>query len=604
MSSPAHLQSRLQHVVALIGRGDLANARAALTDLLSEFPNNPDALQLLGVVHRRSGMIPEAIAQFKASLAQNEKQPNVHNNLASAFLAAGDRALAERHYRRALALNPSYPDAQYNLALMIRDLRPGEAKNLLDAVVRANPNNGNAYDALSLTLGKLGDFQAAFAAASRASALSPYSHTAQHNLGEAAIVIRDYPSAERAYRAALALQPASDASWIGLGNALRSQERNEEAKKAYERAVVANPSNIDAHRLLNEMLWQTGESDRYLGSFPAAIAARPADDALRVAYANELLRIKQPAEALKELTAAARSAPDNAQLNDTIARAWSMSGDFEQAISYHRRASDSAPKVAAYNQSFLETLLKARRHAEALDNSTAALARFPFDQGILAMHTTALQILGDARHDLLADFAAIAKVLRIDPPEGFADEGAFNIALAERLRTLHATKNHPTDQTLRGGTQTFGALFGRNEPLVELLRAQIEKAITRYIAEMPDDPAHPFFARKAKKFTFAGSWSVCLHEGGFHTNHIHPQGWISSAYYVNLPPDTANATAHAGWFKMGETNLQLGAEEKIGRLVQPQIGHLVLFPSYFWHGTVPFQSDSERLTVAFDVVPA
>jgi hypothetical protein len=31
---------------------------------------------------------------------------------------------------------------------------------------------------------------------------------------------------------------------------------------------------------------------------------------------------------------------------------------------------------------------------------------------------------------------------------------------------------------------------------------------------------------------------------------------------------------------------------------------LVLFPSYFWHGTIPFQSPQPRLTVAFDAVPA
>jgi len=29
----------------------------------------------------------------------------------------------------------------------------------------------------------------------------------------------------------------------------------------------------------------------------------------------------------------------------------------------------------------------------------------------------------------------------------------------------------------------------------------------------------------------------------------------------------------------------------------------VLFPSYFWHGTLPFSSVQPRLTVAFDAVP-
>ncbi|MGH8111927.1 MAG: putative 2OG-Fe(II) oxygenase, partial [Rhodanobacteraceae bacterium] len=37
--------------------------------------------------------------------------------------------------------------------------------------------------------------------------------------------------------------------------------------------------------------------------------------------------------------------------------------------------------------------------------------------------------------------------------------------------------------------------------------------------------------------------------------------------------------------------------------VCPQTGMLVLFPSYFWHGTVPFSDDDTRLTVAFDAVP-
>ena len=38
--------------------------------------------------------------------------------------------------------------------------------------------------------------------------------------------------------------------------------------------------------------------------------------------------------------------------------------------------------------------------------------------------------------------------------------------------------------------------------------------------------------------------------------------------------------------------------------VEPAAGMLVLFPSYMWHGTVPFATGAPRLTAAFDVVPA
>jgi hypothetical protein len=36
--------------------------------------------------------------------------------------------------------------------------------------------------------------------------------------------------------------------------------------------------------------------------------------------------------------------------------------------------------------------------------------------------------------------------------------------------------------------------------------------------------------------------------------------------------------------------------------VKPEPGLLVLFPSYIWHGTVPFTSEEKRLSCAFDIV--
>lgn len=603
MNSSTPPQLRFQQAVAAIGRHDLATAQALLTDLLREAPEHPDILQLLGVVHSRSGRLAEAVVCFEASLSKVERQPHVHNNLAGVLIATGKPDAAERHFRRALALKPDYADAKYNLALALRAQRPAEARLLLDEVIRALPQNGNAYDALGLVLGDLGDKEGAFAAASKACALTPNSHTAHHNLGQAALALRDFTKAEDAYRVALRLRPNSDASWMGLGNTLRSLDRNEEAMQAFERATLANPANPHAHRLLNELLWQTGKTEKYLRSYPHALAARPTDAVLRLAYAEELLRIRQPAEAAKELALAATAAPNDPYIEDALARTAAIQGDYERAAAHHGRATSAAPEITRFANNFVETLLKAERHADALDVSTTALKVEPLDQRALALHTTALQVLGDARHKRLADFASIAKVLRVEPPAGFADEGTFNAALAAELRKFHATKNHPTDQTLQGGTQTFGALFEKESPLIAQLRRQIEHAVARFIAEMPDDPSHPFFGRKRQSFGFSGSWSVCLHEGGFHTNHIHPMGWISSAYYVAVPEETETAPQNPGWFKLGETNLQLGRHDKIQRLVQPKIGHLVLFPSYFWHGTVPFQSASERMTVAFDVVP-
>ena len=85
---------------------------------------------------------------------------------------------------------------------------------------------------------------------------------------------------------------------------------------------------------------------------------------------------------------------------------------------------------------------------------------------------------------------------------------------------------------------------------------------------------------------------------GRHVNHVHPAGWISSAFYVALP-DEIDAEGPAGWLTLGEAG-ELGLDLPPIRLVQPRPGRLVLFPSTLWHGTRPFEA-GERLTVAFDV---
>ena len=99
-----------------------------------------------------------------------------------------------------------------------------------------------------------------------------------------------------------------------------------------------------------------------------------------------------------------------------------------------------------------------------------------------------------------------------------------------------------------------------------------------------------------------GCWSVRLKRGGFHVNHIHPHGWLSSAYYVAVPAETHDVAARSGWIKFGEPRFdQPGGDAR--HFVQPRPGRLVLFPSYMWHGTVAIQGDEPRLTIAFDAVP-
>jgi hypothetical protein len=97
---------------------------------------------------------------------------------------------------------------------------------------------------------------------------------------------------------------------------------------------------------------------------------------------------------------------------------------------------------------------------------------------------------------------------------------------------------------------------------------------------------------------------VRLRPNGYHANHVHPRGWLSSAFYVALPDAVEDERTRAGWLKFGEPGPPTRPALPPEHFVKPEPGLLALFPSYLWHGTVPFGGDEPRLSIAFDVVPA
>ena len=142
-----------------------------------------------------------------------------------------------------------------------------------------------------------------------------------------------------------------------------------------------------------------------------------------------------------------------------------------------------------------------------------------------------------------------------------------------------------------------------SRPSLQALFASFQGAVQRHLARL-DPGSDPFRSRNSGRFRFAGAWSVRLSSGGHHADHVHPRGWLSSAFYVALPPVIrAEDDTRAGWFRLGRPGIATTPRLEADHYIMPESGKLLVFPSYMWHGVEPFQSDEPRLTVAFDAVP-
>jgi hypothetical protein len=134
------------------------------------------------------------------------------------------------------------------------------------------------------------------------------------------------------------------------------------------------------------------------------------------------------------------------------------------------------------------------------------------------------------------------------------------------------------------------------------LRHVIEESIRAYLATVPPI-ARPVFVTPPPAAWSLQGWAVVLRSGGHQLPHFHPAAFLSGVYYVRVPGIVkAGAAGEAGCLKFGGPCAGAAQAETFTASIRPQPGMIVVFPSYFWHYTVPFESDEERICIAFDAI--
>jgi Tfp pilus assembly protein PilF len=585
--------ARFGHAHASYAAGDLTRAATVLTELLTKQPAFAEARHLLAIVERRLGHAASARAHFEEVIRLAPNDPHVRNNYANLLTDMDELSSAILHYEQAVTLSPSYVDGWTNLGLVNKRLGKFTAAEVaLAKAVRLAPTNSKAWLALGLTLKELGETKAAADALDQALVLQPENSQALHAraLLEAEIGGVALPFYERARSS------APDDPEIRLGYAAARHECGDSAGAVaeLEQLVREQPEWLKGHAALAQLKWQLGDIDHFVESFETALSHNRSNASLWISYLSTLSRAGLHACSLKHIEDAYNAVGRVEALLAVEANAATESWDLARADrAFAKLDVQHSPAIAVAK---VRHLLRSKRPDEAglLCEQLIAEDQAPAAWSYLSI---AWRLLDDRRWEWLEGDDRFVGSYELPEIQPHLD------GLARLLRGLHLTRIQPFDQTLRGGTQTDGTLLARAEPDIQLLKRVLSAAVARHIAQFPPaDPSHPLLREPRSGFRFSGSWSVRLFGEGFHINHIHPGGWLSSAFYIVLPEVGVGDGSDAGWLSLGEPPVELGLSLSPLRLVEAKRGWLTLFPSYMWHGTVPF-AQGERLSVAFDVKP-
>lgn len=591
---------------ALLLRGDPRAAEVKLAEVWNASPVRPAAaMHVLGLIRRAQGRFADAENLFRDAIDADPQSADYHVSLGQLLLTAGFPEPAAEALAQALALNAKLPAALLGLARAQEALGNFIAAEAAARTLVEMAPSAEAWTALGGALRLQGRLDEAIAAFDAALAIDPQSAAARH---DRAIALDKSGRGEEAVAVFSALHaqgrraPALFRNWAG---ALMELGRHEEAQARLEDAVRHHPADPVVHASLARMRWLRGDTKDFCSTFLAAVRARPDDVSLRLGCADMLRRAERHAEAASLVREGLARRAGDASLLAAMGVIATETGDIQAAVPALREAVRQIPGALPLRENLIEALLAAGAPDEALSHIRVGRAARPMDGAWIAHEAVALRLSGDPAWRTLYDFDAMVRPYDLPVPQGYDSADAFNAALGERLRAMHTLAAHPLDQSLKSGTQTPRSLLEIDDPVIVAFRGAVDVVLTDYIARMPNAPAHPYWGRKPSsgRAKLSGCWSVRLSPGGFHVNHLHPEGWISSAYYVAVPPGVAGANDHQGWIQFGAPRWPTpGADPAL--FIEPKPGRLVLFPSYMWHGTVPFRDGEERLTVAFDAVPS
>jgi len=561
------IDKQLREAFSSYQQKNYVDAEIKIRSLLKSNDKNGDIYRLGAITALSLKQVATAHYRINEALKTSEITAEMANTLGNILKAAGEWSKSEEAYRYSMDLDPLYEPVRGNLIdLLVKSGQLRRALKELDLQGQKFGDSNLSFTARATVLIKLGHFEDAYIALN---SIQKEQKRDEIYLLKARLFFHmlDYEKMEYFIEKIPVTSPLASEALGLLANYYGMKGDWLPCKSIIESYCRKRNASLSVYIKAIHLLSRY-ETDEYISSMVEngmSLYGRPIE--LLVEKSKLELKKGRKDKAVELLKEASLQKPGNFLILTNYAQASIAFGDYQHAYNLIMGAFEQAP-----NNQYLFALI-------------ASLQR---------------QCKRD--HKFLYNYEKFVRIYTLKTPSAYRSLEHFNKVLKERLESLHIFKNAPLNQSLRGGTQTDIDLSVLKDSVLQEFFKALENPIKQYMSEIGKDPNHPLTRRNTGQYRINGAWSVRLSKQGRHVNHVHPSGWISSSYYVDVPDVVSNSDAYEGWIKFGEPNIE-GLNHEPEKYIQPKAGRLVLFPSYMWHGTVPFSGDQTRLTLPFDVLP-
>jgi len=494
-------------------------------------------------------------------------------------------------------------------------------------LVKRFPDATPLLNLLGAAYATLGQREEAASLLRHAAALAPESAETQGNLGNLLLQMGQYHEALDAFLKALAIKPVIAELHFNAGLAFAALDRNDQAISAYRHALDLKPQLTPAAARLAALLQGRGELAEAIALYRRALDQQADPQTwfnLATAQRNAGLML----DCIASYRKAIELAPDFAAAHSNLGEALRDHGQIEAAIASYQAALTIDPHLPQAHYSLGVLLYDLGRLDEAIPHLSASRHDDWHDRVLYCLykggrleafreqlaqrvaagpHTAPLLATLSAHHAAnyhLPDAYTFCPNPLDFVVHGHLDELDTGSSLREALLAdIQQAAIVERDQgRLHFGVQSSGNLFRRPEAsfrqLGELLRAELRRYRDRFA-----DAQCALITRFPDELDISSSWYVKMAKGGHLDSHIHEGGWVSGVVYLAIPQDDPTPDAGNIEFSTNGDNYPVQHDDWPRKLLDVKVGDYAFFPSSLFHRTIPFDSQEERICIAFDLKP-
>lgn len=516
--------------------------------------------QELMILHEQ-GNIKAAGEMAIKLLKDYPKELLLHNILGVYEENQGNLKAAANSYQNALNINQNIPELQFNLGAILHALNNNEgAIDHYQKAIKLNPSFTEAFFNLGITYQRLSQYELAIESYEKAVNIQPGFYEAIANIGTIHQIQGNLEEAITFFKKSLAIFEDGRGHY-NIAGAYRNLGNLSLSIKHYKKAIEIGPAEAEFYSDLGDALWHDGKIEEANRFLRMAVDIDSSNQKSNYQLGVYLYDNKAFIEAIKYF--------ESAQIGDSEERILyclyklKEFDQFKEKLAGLITKKNCSPFLATLSAHYAQNF-----KIEDLYNFCPSPLDFVCHEQIPELVKNNQQLIKDLVNDI------------------------DNADIGQRKQSR-----------LTAGIQSSGNLFKREEISFNKLAEALKKIIKKYFLKYKNED-NEFIKSFPKNILFSSAWYVRMQSGGHLTSHIHEEGWISGAVYLVVPKDSG-PDKQEGAIELssdGDEYPRLHNEfEK--KVILPNEGDVIFFPSSVFHRTIPFNSKEERICIAFDVKP-